>query len=143
MASSKDEIKCSLESPISVPTHGDGGSFSVKVSAHIKAPPSAVFAIVRDTTTWPEWNCFCPKATISKSSPSQSTILEVGTVAVMVVYMTGKHSDPSRDQEIEVTVIDETVNGGKGKGFRVSWKANGFAKVCVAPLFLSTSTRNE
>lgn len=41
--------------------------------------------------------------------------------------MTGKHTDSSRDQEIVITVLDEMVDDGKGRGYRIAWKAMGFA----------------
>lgn len=120
-------IEASLQDPIPVPTHGNGGSFSVLATAHINAPPSACLAAIRDTSTWSKWNTFNPSVTIDPKSPSPSPILEIGTIASVKVVMDDL-KDASRDQGIVVTFIDQDISkksAGK-QGWRLAWKATGY-----------------
>ncbi|RFU29465.1 hypothetical protein B7463_g6867, partial [Scytalidium lignicola] len=114
-------VSKALSPPIPVPTHGSGGTFSVLVRCIASASPEALLNAVRDVSTWPEWNTFCPEGKIASSSgdggeQSNKTPelgkgdrpgwLETGSQCDILVYMSGdKNSGGSRRQEIRVTGI--------------------------------------
>ncbi|KAH8678899.1 hypothetical protein BGZ60DRAFT_428718 [Tricladium varicosporioides] len=102
--------------PIPVPTHGPGGTFTVLARTTIFAPPVQVLSLIRNTSTWKEWNSFCPACTIhpskgkskvpilkgtnfigeekefnfsSEGKVEEEGWLEGGTVAVIDVFMNG------------------------------------------------------
>lgn len=55
--------------PIPTPTHGAGGSFTVISSIHIDAPPDVAFTALLDHASWPEWNRFVRRVTVTSSPP--------------------------------------------------------------------------
>ncbi|KAH8809090.1 hypothetical protein F5884DRAFT_794442 [Xylogone sp. PMI_703] len=117
-------ISKALTPPIPVPTHGQGGTFSVLVRTIVNAPPETLLNAVRDVSTWPEWNTFCPEGRIISSSSSASPSstdndqqprlgkndhpgwLETGSTCDLLVYMSGDmNRGGSRHQEVRVTGI--------------------------------------
>lgn len=132
-----------ITDPIPVPTHGPGGTFSVIARITIPVAPIKVLNLIRDTTTWPVWNTFCPVGVISPKSvrdPSASTDpdlpsgiegwLDVGTIAQIDVYMSGdglvEGTKRDRTQGILVTYLEKIQKDGK-HGYRIAWKSTGWA----------------
>lgn len=146
--------------PIAVPTHGPGGSFTVFAATAIAAQdPLTVMNLVRDVDGWPRWNSFCPHGKITsrdekvKSAPGEESWLKIGDKVKFDVHMSGDGLNPakkrSREQEVEVTFMEEIVGGEedgsligpevwrseyqkedarKGKkGWRIAWKSHGFS----------------
>ncbi len=136
----------SLEPAIPVPTHGPGGSFTILAKTFIpNTTPAQVLSVIRDTSTWREWNSMTPIYTI-KASPDASDPpasidvdiiptgkdgwLERGTAGTMDVFMNGdglvEGAKRSRQQDMEITFLERIDEEGR-KGFRVAWKATGYA----------------
>jgi hypothetical protein len=135
-------VTSSLVPPIAVPTHGNGGTFSILTKTIIPAAPAEVLSLVRDTNTWPQWNSFCPAAVISPRKypvPECEDInlptgkegwLEVGSEVTIDVHLSGdglvEGSKRSRTQAIVITKLERISEENK-KGYRIAWKAVGFS----------------
>ncbi|CAG8980007.1 hypothetical protein HYALB_00005180 [Hymenoscyphus albidus] len=146
--------------PIAVPTHGAGGSFTILAATVVPGQdPLTVMNLVRDIDGWSRWNSFCPHGTITsrkekvKANPGEETWLKIGDKVKFDVYMSGDGLVPgkkrSREQEVEVTAMEEMVGGqGDGtavgpkvwqseyqkedarkgrKGWRIAWKSVGWS----------------
>lgn len=107
-----------LTSPIAVPTHGPGGSFSVLTRCIVRASPESLLNAVRDVSTWPEWNTFCPEGKISDSAKESKEGVESGqsewdhpvwlnpgSHCDLLVCMSGDKTGSTRRQVVEVTGI--------------------------------------
>lgn len=140
-------VTASLLSPISVPTHGPGGTMSVVAKTHVLAPPGILLQTIRNTNEWHKWNSFCPRCTISPNSPppplepekgngdqaletGKPGWLEIGSIVTIDVFMNGdglvEGRKKSRDQGIVVTRI-ERLGEGEGEGYRIAWKSTGYS----------------
>jgi len=140
--SSTSPVTSSIVGPVPVPSYGPGGHFSVISKTRVPASPAEVLSLVRDTTTWPSWNTFCPTCTISpQTSPSPPSTdpnlvsgkahwLDLGTVAVVDVFMNGDGLVPgtkrSRTQGLCITRLEKIEEEGK-KGYRIAWKGTGWS----------------
>ncbi|RDW69357.1 hypothetical protein BP6252_08377 [Coleophoma cylindrospora] len=134
-----EAVTSSLVSPIAVPTHGAGGTFSVLAKVHISAAPLAVLNAVRDTSTWKTWNTFCPGCTFgpakkaSKAAATHQDLplgkenwLEPGSACQITYSMVGDASKSSGQQGIEVTVLRPLTREVDGKdGFTIAWVSTG------------------
>lgn len=130
--------------PIATPTHGAGGSFSVISALHIAAPPDIAFTTVLEHSSWPEWNRFVRRVTISsapappsseqRSSPD-ATVLETaiakdngqryikkGTLMTFQVHLDPENEKSFTKQNMEVTLLEPFDVQNKKKGWRVAWK---------------------
>lgn len=125
--------------PIETPTHGPGGVFTIRSSVHISAPPDAAFAVLRDFTTWPEWNRFVRKVTINNNpddhpdaaaaataTATATATIEKGTAMTFDVHMdpTDPTGSPGRSDML-VTVLEPYESGG-GQGWRIAWKPTSY-----------------
>ncbi|ROV88922.1 hypothetical protein VSDG_08915 [Cytospora chrysosperma] len=107
--------------PIATPTYGPGGSFTIRSSIKITAPPDAAFAVLRDHSRWPEWNRFVRKVTI-KSDPT-ATVIEKGTAMTFDVHMDPTDPDSAPGKvDMLVTILEPYNAEGEGKGWRIAWK---------------------
>lgn len=135
-----EAVTSALVPPITVPTHGAGGTFSVLAKVHISAAPIAVLNAVRDTTTWATWNTFCPSCTFGAAKkPAQAPAaeqpelgsrekwLEPGSVCQITYSMIGDAAKSSGQQGVEVTVLRAlTPERDDGKdGFTIAWISTG------------------
>jgi hypothetical protein len=126
-------VTASLVAPIPVPTHGTNGTFSLLAKTRIRAPPSMVLSILRNSNTWAKWNTVYPRCVIYASSvpssPDQTkgdiptghdSWLEVGTVASVDFFIKGDGLVPGAKRfwryDMEVTVL-EAMEGG----YRIAW----------------------
>lgn len=139
-----------LPSTLPTPSHGPGGSFTLACSTVIYASPAACLAATLKPATWPQWNPFCPRATITDFPSPPPAIpggladlgpavdakdaLVPGTKVMLDVHM-GLGANPTNRQGILVTRLEELADGDGRRGFRVAWKAEGF------PGFLLRSER--
>jgi len=142
ITSAASPVTSSLLDPIPVPTYGSKGLFSVIAKCQVPASPLEVLNLIRDTSTWPDWNTFCPSCEItSKSSPAPESTdpnlpngkekwFDVGTLASINVFMNGDGLVPgtkrSRTQTICVTHV-ERINEDRRAGYRICWKATGWS----------------
>lgn len=136
-----------LQTTLPTPSHGPGGSFTLACSTTISAAPAACLTAVLKPSTWPQWNTFIPRATITEypsSSPSVPAGLdlrsdveteEVLVPETLVAFDVHMNLDEkvTNNQSILVSRLEEL--DGQRKGFRVAWTAEGF------PSFLLRSER--
>jgi hypothetical protein len=140
---SASPVTCSVVPSIPVPTHGSGGTFAVLAKTSVSAPPLSVLNLIRDTTTWSQWNSFCPACEIHPPKGSAPSLdldpsiktgkerwLELGSVATIDVFMSGDGLVPgrkrSRTQGVIITVLCPLNEAGK-KGYRIAWKSTGYS----------------
>lgn len=135
-------ITASLVSPLPVPTHGAGGTFTVLTRTIISAPPSDVLSLIRDTSTWPTWNSFCPVAVFAPRKTEvpecddfniptgMEGLLDLGSEITIDVHLQGdglvEGSKRTRTQNLCVTRL-ERIDEEKRKGYRIAWKPMGFS----------------
>lgn len=128
--------------PIPTPTHGTGGSFSVISALHIAAPPDVAFTTLLEHSTWPEWNRFVRRVTVSSAPPpaaepsSDACALETaiakddgkryikkGTLMTFQVHLDPDNEKSYTKQNMEVTLLEPfDAQNKKKKGWRVAWK---------------------
>lgn len=136
---------------IPTPKYGPGGSSTAIFSTAIAAPPAACLMVVLDTSTYPSWNKWIPRAVVETPAPASALdevpaalaphlnaaaddktrgrLLLLGARFYFEVHM-DPHSASSRTTHLEVTQLEEFVRGGEGgeegrKGLRVAWKTRG------------------
>ncbi|KAG9236347.1 hypothetical protein BJ875DRAFT_503425 [Amylocarpus encephaloides] len=127
--------------PLPVPTHGPGGTFSVLARTTVSCAPSDVLELVRDTSTWPRWNTFCPRAEFREQGDGDGGEgwLNKGAKACIDVFLHGdglvEGRTRSRVQDVEVTVLEALGREGGwegpgpegAKGWRIAWKSVGWS----------------
>ncbi|KAK7734707.1 putative secondary metabolism biosynthetic enzyme [Cytospora paraplurivora] len=126
--------------PIATPTYGPGGSFTIRCSTNISAPPDAVFAVLNDYSRWPEWNRFVRKATVNPDDlPSQGDSADATAIKKDMRLTFDVHMDPldpgssPRKENMFVTTLEpyEAVDGAEGKGWRVAWKSTSYPSLAL------------
>lgn len=126
--------------PVSTPTHGAGGSFTVISSAHIAAPADVAFTVLLDHTAWPEWNRFVRLVTVTSSpAPTEpsadagpletavqrddgSRYLKKGTQMAFNVHLDPDNATSHTRQGMEVTLLEPYGSGSQQHGWRVAWR---------------------
>ncbi|KAK6224879.1 polyketide cyclase dehydrase protein [Colletotrichum tabaci] len=148
--------------PLATPSHGDlGAVLTIACATPIAAKPTTVLATVLNPATYPTWNTFVPRATISRPSglavppmlsgePSiaklqPGELLLEGTHVTFEVHLTLDPAKTTTNQALVVTKLEEftrtdaDANGethrGR-KGYRVCWKTGG-----LVPPFVLKSER--
>ena len=105
---------------------------SPSAQVHIAAPASHVFKVLLDTSSWPEWNSFCPQVDVTPaSSSSNSEGLDVGAIMNLHVRMTP--SSGLRQQKVSVTELrrsqaeeSNALDDASGMPcYTVSWQVEG------------------
>lgn len=98
----------------------------------IACPASHAYKVMRDTSTWPSWNSFCPKADVvaPTSQSTQPEILVKGSVMTLHVRMTPGSPAP-RLQKEEVT---EASDDGASGILTISWGARTMPKFMLRTL---------
>lgn len=146
--------------PIPTPTHGAGGSFSVISALHIAAPPDIAFTTVLEHSSWPEWNRFVRRVTVSSSAPpaaaassepppssADASALETviakddgqryikkGTLMTFQVHLDPDNEKSYTKQDMEVTLLEpfDAVDKQKHKkGWRVAWKGTSIPAILL------------
>lgn len=113
--------------PIATPTYPTGGLFSALTTVTIRAPLSTLLDLSLETTSWPEWNSFVPKAVIiSQPAPTShsATKLEVGTKVTFHNRMKRDGPLSSQHSDHQVVSIKEFERDG-GKGWSIVWRTIG------------------
>jgi len=107
--------------------------FYITSSININCPPSHAYHVLRDFSTWPAWNSFCPKANVKSSTvqDKQAKLLVPGMKLTLHVKMDPK-SPALRAQTEEVTEASDANAEGV---LRVSWSQ------ATMPQFLLRSLR--
>ena len=84
--------------------------FSIYSTSAISAPAAKVHAILLDSTTYAQWNTFCPRLTMPPNQPQ----LAVGIHLTEHYYMRGHGKWPPGPQGMEVVNVDDQVSEGVG-----------------------------
>ncbi|KZL83596.1 polyketide cyclase dehydrase protein [Colletotrichum incanum] len=148
--------------PLATPSHGDlGAVLTIACATPIAAKPTTVLATVLNPATYPTWNTFVPRATISRPSGlavppmlagetsvaklQPGELLLEGTHVTFEVHITLDPAKTTTKQALVVTKLEEftraaaSANGeahrGR-KGYRVCWKTGG-----LVPPFVLKSER--
>ncbi len=123
------DVKSELISPIPTRHWGSqaGGSFTVRATTTISAPPELVLEALLDTSTWPKWNNFVPRvsiATTSKDSDNTSR-LNAGTLFTEHVDMAGRGRSTIVKMKLLMTTLDDMQEPAR-RGFKVVWLGKGY-----------------
>ncbi|KAK1701382.1 hypothetical protein BDP55DRAFT_641397 [Colletotrichum godetiae] len=153
--------------PLATPSHGDiGAVLTIACATPIAAKPTAVLAAVLNPATYPAWNTFVPKATVSRPSGlavppmladssvaknQPGELLLEGTHVTFEVHMTLDPAKTTTKQALVVTKLEEYTHAAPStavangetqpvhrgrKGYRVCWKTGG-----LVPPFVLKSER--
>ncbi|KAK5634680.1 hypothetical protein RRF57_010393 [Xylaria bambusicola] len=131
------EAKC--VPPISVPTYGAGGVFSVACTAEIAGPALKCLEKVLDLPHYGVWNTFIPSAEVLTPGPDTSTLPpEVQALAAQPGFVSPgsrirfdavMSKSWTQSTELDVSFLEafDPGNGnGNGKAYRVAWKGTSF-----------------
>lgn len=124
------EVEADLTAPVPTPHWGSqsGSAFTVCAKVTIKAPSQPILDALLDTSTWPQWNNFVPRATVSNSqsdAASNLALLKPGTVFIEHVDMAGRGRSTIVKMKLLMTHLDEMKEPGK-EGSRVVWLGKGY-----------------
>lgn len=123
-------VKSELIPPIPTPYWGSqsGASFTVRATTTINARPQPVLDALLDTSTWPAWNNFVPRASLSnpsKDSSDDASRLHPGTVFTEHVDMAGRGRSTIVKMKLLMTTLDE-MNESERRGVKVVWLGKGY-----------------
>ncbi|KAK4031939.1 hypothetical protein C8A01DRAFT_51140 [Parachaetomium inaequale] len=130
---------------LATPTHGTGGSFTIRCSSRIAATPRDCLDVVVKSSEYPTWNRFCRKCTIDSQPTTNNNNkddpdnLQLGTHFTFDVHLNPDEPDGNPGQAIalEVSVlepIDEdpkdsivassalAEGAARRRGWRIAWR---------------------
>ena len=121
-----DNVKAELIPPIPTPHWGyqSGASFTIRATTIITARPQPVLDALLDTSTWPQWNNFVPRASISDGS-KDSRRLHPRTLFTEHVDMAGRGRSTIVKMKLLMTTLDESYEAAR-RGFKVVWLGKGY-----------------
>ena len=124
------DVKANLLPPIPTPHWGSqsGASFTtVRATTTISAQPQPVLDALLNTFTWPQWNNFVPRASLSNlpEGSDEPSRLHPGTVFTEHVDMAGRGRSTFVKMKLLMTTLDEMDTPDK-KGFKVVWLGKGY-----------------
>lgn len=122
-------VKAEAIDPIPTPHWGSqsGASFTVRATTTISAHPQPVLDALLNTSTWPQWNNFVPRASLSNPSKDSDdpSRLHPGTLFTEHVDMAGRGRSTIVKMKLLMTTLDE-MNEPDKKGFKVVWLGKGY-----------------
>ncbi|EPE24339.1 hypothetical protein GLAREA_08191 [Glarea lozoyensis ATCC 20868] len=140
-SSSQPTSSCIPPAPIPIPNNDQTHTFTVLARTTIpNTPPLAILNLIRNLSTWKQWNTFCPHAVIKTPGTAVNGFenhddwLTPGMVLTIDVHMNGD-GKKSRTQDIEVTMLQEIKEGDRyvspvrkqgGRGYVIAWKSLGW-----------------
>jgi hypothetical protein len=95
---------------------------STRTEVHIKAPADVVWAKLRDTSTWPDWNTFVSKAE-PIDAPSESSVLFLGAKRRFTANIAGTKQSLTQ-KVVEFWISDESDSGPRR--WRICWSIQGY-----------------
>ena len=121
-----NNVKAELIPPLPTPTWGSqsGAAFTVRATTTINARPQPVLDALLDTSTWPQWNNFVPRATISDTSKDTHR-LHPGTLFTEHVDMAGRGRSTIVKMRLLMTALDELHEPAR-RGYKVVWLGKGY-----------------
>ena len=104
-----------------------GASFTVRAVTTISTRPQPVLDTLLDTSTWPQWNNFVPRASLFDTAQDSKELnrLKPGTLFKEHVDMAGRGRSTIVKMKLLMTILDE-MNEPNKKGFRVVWLGKGY-----------------
>ncbi|KAL6717710.1 hypothetical protein ACLMJK_005625 [Lecanora helva] len=118
-----------LTTPIPTPHWGSqsGSAFTVRAKVTIKAAPQPILDALLDTSTWPRWNSFVPRAVLSPhpSQPEGSQRLRPGILFTEHVDMAGRGQNTIVKMKLLMTSLDE-MQEPERTGHRAVWLGKGY-----------------
>lgn len=131
MASSSylNGVKADLIAPIPTPYWGtqSGAAFSVRATVTIMAKPASILDALLDTSTWPQWNNFVPRASLSNlpKSSKDPNRLHPDTVFTEHVDMAGRGRSTIVKMKLVMTTLEYLNEPGR-RGSKVVWLGKGY-----------------
>ncbi|KAK3170975.1 hypothetical protein OEA41_003059 [Lepraria neglecta] len=141
-----DTVKASRIPPLPTPHWGSQRSpaFTVRATTTINASPDLVLSTLLDTSSWPRWNNFVPRATLKLPiSASDSGRLRAGVVFTEHVDMRGKGKNTIVKMKLLMTSLDDLNEDDGRKGFRVVWLGKGYPDWALRSERVHEIFRNE
>ena len=121
-----DDTKAELISPQATPHWGaqSGAAFTVRAIATIGAQPQEVLDTLLDTSTWPHWNNFVPRASLS-NAPEDATQLRPGILFTEHVDMAGRGRSTIVKMKLLQTSLDN-LEDPERSGYKAVWLGKGY-----------------
>ena len=121
-----DHVKAELIPPVPTPHWGSqsGSSFTVRATTTISTLPQPVLDALLDTSTWPQWNNFVPRCSVTKAT-KDSNRLHPGTIFTEHVDMAGRGRSTIVKMKLLMTCLDELQEPTR-RGFKVVWLGKGY-----------------
>lgn len=124
-----NEVKADLIAPLPTPHWGSqsGAAFTVRATVTVKASAQPILDALLDTSTWPQWNNFVPRASLSNSPEGSkgSTRLQPGTIFTEHVDMAGRGRSTIVKMRLLMTTLDDLTEPGR-RGHKVVWLGKGY-----------------
>ncbi|OOQ81782.1 hypothetical protein PEBR_43158 [Penicillium brasilianum] len=125
--------------------------FQVGSSTLIAAPSTRVWEALTDTSTWPEWNTFVPRATIREQPDSQgsdpaalSPLLRKGTRVTFHVRMDPTATKPQAANDVFLLVTEYSAPNPETKTpGRIVWVVDREAPGAMSPSLLNAERVHE
>ena len=104
-----------------------GASFTIRAVTTIGAHPQPVLDTLLDTSTWPQWNNFVPRASLLEPAQDSNEFnrLKPGILFKEHVDMAGRGRPTVVKMTLLMTTLDE-INEPYKKGFKVVWLGKGY-----------------
>jgi hypothetical protein len=96
---------------------------STRTEVHIKAPADVVWEKLSDTSTWPDWNSFVPKAE-PIDAPSESSVWLLGTKRRFTANIAGMKQSLTQ-KTVEFWVSDDELDS-EPRRWRICWSIQGY-----------------
>ena len=118
-----------LVAPMPTPHWGSqgGAAFSITATTTIKARPQIILDTLLNTSLWPKWNNFVPRASLYSPSDSSSDHkkLKPGVLFTEHVDMAGRGRSTIVKMKLLMTSLDE-MKDPERLGFKVVWLGKGY-----------------
>ncbi|KAJ5549212.1 hypothetical protein N7513_006446 [Penicillium frequentans] len=148
-----------MSTPLSDPQNADRATPTIEAakatlhigsSIFIAAPSTVVWAALTDTSTWPSWNEFIPRVTITSqpakddSTTELSPILQKGTKMTFHVRMDPTSDKPQKANDTQLMVTElEAPNPETNTPGRIVWVSDSEAPGGFSPSLLTAEREHE
>lgn len=123
------DVKAEQTAPVPTPHWGaqSGPAFTIRATTIVKARAASVLDALLNTSTWPLWNNFVPRASLSKPPSNSDTPNRLcpGIIFTEHVDMAGKGRSTIVKMKLLMTTLDE-LNAPGRRGYRVVWLGKGY-----------------
>lgn len=123
------DVTAELTAPVPTPHWGaqTGVAFTIRATATIHSHPQAVLDALLDTSTWPQWNNFVPRASLARQSDDSdnSSRLRPGIIFTEHVDMAGRGRSTIVKMKLLMTTLDDMKESGR-RGYKAVWLGKGY-----------------